>query len=178
VVLTHPAQQTIVPRLAQLIVWLRGHEEPSDFYEFQRHLFEDITRALRPKVTGTGALFDVLRDLKQLLTELAQINTALPAFAQRVMDNTTTPAVHLAVADRVIALGQAIRQRADDLTIIDPEPGDRQVNDEYLTLLARAVTGQLGGKVAVLSSNNFRRTPNLLGNILDQSLINLLRAWT
>ncbi len=58
------------------------------------------------------------------MAELAQVNTALPAFAQRVMDNTATAAEHLAVADRVIALGQAIRQRADNLTIINPDPGD------------------------------------------------------
>lgn len=42
VVLTHPAQQAIVPRLAQLIKWLRACEEPADFYEFQRHLFGDL----------------------------------------------------------------------------------------------------------------------------------------
>ncbi len=58
------------------------------------------------------------------MAELAQVNTALPAFAQRVMDNTATPAEHSAVADRVIALGQAIRQRADNLTIINPESAD------------------------------------------------------
>jgi hypothetical protein len=64
------------------------------------------------------------REDRQLLTELAQVNTALPAFAQRVMGNTATPTEHSAVADRVIALGQAIRQRADNLTIINPDPGN------------------------------------------------------
>jgi hypothetical protein len=62
------------------------------------------------------------REDRLLLADLAQVNTALPAFAQRVMDNTATPAEHRAVSDRVIALGQAIGERADTLTVIDPEP--------------------------------------------------------
>jgi hypothetical protein len=62
------------------------------------------------------------REDRLLLADLARVNTALPAFAQRVMDNTATPAEHRAVSDRVIALGQAIGERADTLTVIDPEP--------------------------------------------------------
>ena len=62
------------------------------------------------------------REDRLLLADLARVNAALPAFAQRVMDNTATPAEHRAVSDRVIALGQAIGERADTLTVIDPEP--------------------------------------------------------
>jgi hypothetical protein len=62
------------------------------------------------------------REDRQLLADLAQVNTALPAFAQRVMDNTATPTEYRAVSDRVIALGQAIGERADTLTVIHPEP--------------------------------------------------------
>jgi hypothetical protein len=64
------------------------------------------------------------REDRRLLSDLAQVNTALPAFAQRVMDNTATPAEHRAVSDRLIALGQAIGERAGTLTIIHihPEP--------------------------------------------------------
>jgi hypothetical protein len=38
------------------------------------------------------------------------------------MDNTATPTEHRAVADRVIALGQAIGERAGTLIVIHPEP--------------------------------------------------------
>lgn len=64
------------------------------------------------------------REDRELLADVAQINTALPAFALHVMGNTATPAEHRAVADRVIALGEAIRQRAENRTIISPESGD------------------------------------------------------
>ncbi len=62
------------------------------------------------------------REDRELLPDLAQVNTALPAFAGRVMDNTATPAEHCAVSDRLIALGQAIGDRARKLTVINPEP--------------------------------------------------------
>lgn len=62
------------------------------------------------------------REDRELLSDLAKLNTALPAFAGRVMDNTATPAEHRAVSDRLIALGQAIGERARTLTVINPEP--------------------------------------------------------
>jgi hypothetical protein len=64
----------------------------------------------------------MMRDDRELLSDLAQVNTALPAFAGRVMDNTATPAEHGAVSDRLITLGQAIGERARKLTVINPEP--------------------------------------------------------
>lgn len=38
-ILRHPAQQATASNIAQLISWLRSCETPSDFFEFQRHLF-------------------------------------------------------------------------------------------------------------------------------------------
>jgi imidazoleglycerol phosphate dehydratase HisB len=64
------------------------------------------------------------REDRQLLSDLAQVNTALPAFALRVMDNTATAAEHHRVADHVIALGQAIDERAETLTIVNPCESD------------------------------------------------------
>ena len=63
------------------------------------------------------------REDRQLLAELAKINTALPAFAERVMDNTAAPAEHSAVADRLITLAQDIRTRIDTLTVINADHG-------------------------------------------------------
>jgi hypothetical protein len=59
------------------------------------------------------------RDDRLLLSELAQVNTALPAFAMRVMSNTATSAEHQAIAERLVTLGQAIDDRARTLTIIN-----------------------------------------------------------
>lgn len=73
---------------------------------------------------------------RQLLADLAQVNTALPAFAQRMMDNTATPAEHFAVADRVIALGKEIGQRVETLVIINPEPGDSTGDTSLAAALA------------------------------------------
>jgi hypothetical protein len=64
------------------------------------------------------------REDRQLLSALSQVNTALPAFALRMMDNTATPAEHHRVADHVIALGHAIHQRAGTLTVTDPSESD------------------------------------------------------
>ncbi len=64
------------------------------------------------------------REDRQLLSALSQVNTALSAFALRVMDNTATPTEHHRVADHVIALGQAIAERAGTLTIINPPESD------------------------------------------------------
>jgi hypothetical protein len=38
-VMQHPAQQATAANIAELISWLRSCEKPSDYYEFQRHLF-------------------------------------------------------------------------------------------------------------------------------------------
>ena len=41
-VIAHPAQQATFGRIIDLIPGLRACQEPSDFYEFQRHLFGAI----------------------------------------------------------------------------------------------------------------------------------------
>ena len=70
------------------------------------------------------------RQDRELLADLAGVNTALPAFAQRVLGNYATPAEHDAVADRLIRLGQAIRRRAGGLSVISPEPDDDDAIDK------------------------------------------------
>jgi hypothetical protein len=51
---------------------------------------------------------------RQLLSALSQVNTALPAFALRVMDNTATPAEHHTVADHLITLGASYTSAGRD----------------------------------------------------------------
>lgn len=67
-VLTHPAQQAIVPRLAQLITWLRACEEPADFYEFQRHLFGNLY-AVEERRAQCSRIIKRLRNGRSLPTD-------------------------------------------------------------------------------------------------------------
>lgn len=64
------------------------------------------------------------REDRQLLGGLSQVNTALPAFALRVMDQSATSAEHHALAQRLITLGQVIKKRAETLTITTTCPGE------------------------------------------------------
>jgi hypothetical protein len=41
-IVTHPVQQAVFERIVELISWLRECRQPSDYDEFQRHLFGDI----------------------------------------------------------------------------------------------------------------------------------------
>jgi hypothetical protein len=43
-IVTHTASRDCFYRIIQLIEWLRSCQEPSDYYEFQRHLFGDVYR--------------------------------------------------------------------------------------------------------------------------------------
>jgi len=76
------------------------------------------------------------RDDRQLLSALAQINTAIPAFALRVMDNTATAAEHHAVARRFIALAKAISDRAGTLTVLNTPTGTRDNSDNLAAVRA------------------------------------------
>jgi hypothetical protein len=69
------------------------------------------------------------REDRQLLADLSQVNTALPEFALRVMENTATVVEHHALASRLIALGQAIGERAAELTIVNAHPNDPSSKD-------------------------------------------------
>lgn len=76
------------------------------------------------------------RDDRQLLSGLAQINTALPAFALRVMDNTATAAEHHAVARWFIVLARAISDRAATLTVLNTHTKERDNIDNLAAVRA------------------------------------------
>jgi len=64
------------------------------------------------------------RQDRELLADLARLNTALPTFALRVMDHSATVAEHHAIAAGLLVIAQVIQQRALKLTIIDPQHDD------------------------------------------------------
>lgn len=56
----------------------------------------------------------VIREDRELLAELAQLNTDMAAFALRVMDNSASTAEQQHYAQRLIAAGQRLRRRAEN----------------------------------------------------------------
>lgn len=115
-------------------------------------------------ITGTPAFFDGTQGVPRL-----------PPLAQRLATDFTTDARFdnpRAVQIRLPGftedgLGElGVRVRNLFITgLSDADRIARQVNDEYLTLLARAVTGQLGGKVGVAPRVFLKK---LVADVLDR----------
>jgi hypothetical protein len=56
----------------------------------------------------------VIREDRELLAELAQINTAMAPLAMRIMDGSAGVAEQVHYAQRLIAAGERLRRRADE----------------------------------------------------------------
>ncbi len=54
----------------------------------------------------------MIREDRELLTELAQLNTAMPSLAMCIMDGTASAADQHTYAQRLIAAGERLKQRA------------------------------------------------------------------
>ena len=57
----------------------------------------------------------MIREDRELLAELARLNTAMPSFALRIMDGSAGPAEQGHYAQRLIAVGQQLQRRAEAL---------------------------------------------------------------
>lgn len=57
----------------------------------------------------------MIREDRELLAELARLNTGIPSFALRIMDGSAGPAEQRHYAHRLIAAGQRLQRRADAL---------------------------------------------------------------
>jgi RNA polymerase-binding transcription factor DksA len=55
----------------------------------------------------------VIRDDRELLAELARVNSDVVPVAMRVMDDSATAEEQRELAERLIGIGQRLRQRAD-----------------------------------------------------------------
>jgi hypothetical protein len=58
----------------------------------------------------------VIREDRELLAEMARLNTAMPSFAMRVMDGTASVAEQQDYARRLIAAGERLWRRADEMS--------------------------------------------------------------
>jgi len=83
----------------------------------------------------------VIREDRELLAELARLNTDMPSLALRMMDGSATASEQARYAERLIAAGERLKQRAATVgaTVIE---GD--VVEEHV-----ALTSNDGGKQSV-----------------------------
>jgi hypothetical protein len=58
----------------------------------------------------------VIREDRELLTELARLNRDMAPLAMRIMDSTASAAEQVHYAQRLIAVGERLRLRADETT--------------------------------------------------------------
>jgi hypothetical protein len=100
----------------------------------------------------------VIREDRELLAELARINTTMASLALRMMDNSASAAEQQDFAHRLIAVGERLRARADKAAraIIEGEVVESRVlpgqgnqvadpsprNSSIQTQLARVTHGQ------------------------------------
>lgn len=65
----------------------------------------------------------MIREDRELLAELAQINTAMAPLAMRIMDDSASAAEQAHYAWRLIAAGERLRRRAEEAvgTVIEGE---------------------------------------------------------
>jgi hypothetical protein len=59
----------------------------------------------------------VIREDRELLTELARLNTAMAPLAMRMMDGTANSAEQQDYGQRLIAVGEQLRKRAKETAV-------------------------------------------------------------
>lgn len=74
-VVLHPAHRLLVPRLAELVRWLRDCESPGDYYEFQRHLAGDLYR-VEERSAQCSHVIKRLRAGRSVPTEYPELSCA------------------------------------------------------------------------------------------------------
>lgn len=57
----------------------------------------------------------MIREDRDLLTELARLNCAMPSFALQLMDGSADAAAQRRYAQRLIAVGEQLQRRADSM---------------------------------------------------------------
>ena len=85
----------------------------------------------------------MIREDRELLAELARINTAMASLALRMMDNSASPTEQQDFARRLIAVGERLWNRADKTTraIIEGEvleSGSHMILDHVSSIHAQS----------------------------------------
>lgn len=65
----------------------------------------------------------MIREDRELLAELARLNSDMASLAMRIMDGTASPAEQQHYGQRLIAVGERLRRRADGIggTVVEGE---------------------------------------------------------
>jgi hypothetical protein len=115
-------------------------------------------------ITGTPAFFDGPQGAQRLAPLAQRLHTDFATDAR--FDNPR--AVQIRLPGFTVELLEAVGRRVRDLFVehaISPDRVRRAVDDAYVTALARAVTGSLGGKVGVAPRVFLKK---LVGDVLDR----------
>lgn len=64
----------------------------------------------------------MIREDRELLAELARLNTAMPSLAMRMMDGSASVVEQHDYAQRLIAAGERMRKRAKEMAAVVIEP--------------------------------------------------------
>lgn len=67
----------------------------------------------------------MIREDRELLAELAQLNTDMAPLGMRIVDDSASGTEQRHYAERLIAAGERLRRRADDMvgTVVEGEAG-------------------------------------------------------
>ena len=86
----------------------------------------------------------MIQEDRELLAELARLNTDMPAFALRIIDGGASAAEQGRYAQRLIAAGERLKRRAEALgaTVIEGEVVTSDTADDSHALLPHI--GELG----------------------------------
>ena len=100
----------------------------------------DPSRHWAPLIADRGVV-TVLREERELLAELARINTGIPALGLRIMEGSASPAEQRHYGEQLISAGQRLKRRADstDDVIID---GDFHVEESSALPASTAQRGE------------------------------------
>lgn len=63
----------------------------------------------------------VIREDRELLAELARLNSDVTSFAMRIIDGSSTPAEQHEFADRLVGLGRSFHERATGIAHVIEE---------------------------------------------------------
>jgi hypothetical protein len=68
----------------------------------------------------------VIREDRELLAELARLNTDMASLGMRIMDGSASGTEQRHYAERLVAAGERLRRRADDLggTVVEGKVGE------------------------------------------------------
>jgi P-loop Domain of unknown function (DUF2791) len=133
-----------------------------------RQLIDEIDAGRFPGlyllITGTGSFFDGPQGMQRLAPLAQRLHTDFATEAR--FDNLRAPQIRLAGfgIEQLVEVGRKVRDIYAESSS-EPARIGAHCDDEYIALLARSVTGDLGGKVGIAPRIFLKK---LVGDVLDR----------